>query len=314
MPDVAVENEAVWVLNYGNPACLHRWDGQSGWQAFEPALPNAQYPLKVVNADFGHKWMILDPNHGGGILAFSPGNASARRLTIAGNNGSLPSNQVNALALDLRGEMWVGTEAGVAYFQQPFLALQNENGLFNPIDAFLPVVENNILLRDQPVNDIMVDPGNRKWIATNQGVWVVQGNGGEVFAHFTEDNSPLPSNRVQKLEMIRETGEVFFLTDRGIVSFRADATTPNNVFSDVKIFPNPVNPNNSGLVTISGLLDNSVVKITGITGNLVWETRSYGGTATWDSNAFSVNTGIYLVFATDERSMEKFVGKVLVVK
>lgn len=314
VPDVTIENEGIWILNYGNTASLHHWDGHSGWQAFEPALPNAQYPIKLVNADLGHKWMILDPNRGGGILVFNPNTLNARRLSTAGNNGGLPSNHVTALALDLRGEMWVGTVAGIAYFQQPFIALQNESGLFSPIDAFLPVVENNILLRDQHINDVMVDPGNRKWIATNQGVWVVQGSGGEVFAHFTEENSPLPSNRVQKLEIIASTGEVFFLTEKGIVSFRTDATSPSDYFSDVKIFPNPVYPRNNGLVTLSGLLENSVVKVTDVTGNLVWETRSFGGTATWDSAAFSVNTGIYLVFATDDRSMEKFVGKILVVK
>ena len=81
------------------------------------------------------------------------------------------------------------------------------------------------------------------------------------------------------------------------------------------IFPNPVRSNYDGLITISGLTNQTNVKITDVAGNLVYETVSEGGTATWDGKSFSgkrVKTGVYLFFCTNSDFTESIVKKILI--
>jgi len=62
------------------------------------------------------------------------------------------------------------------------------------------------------------------------------------------------------------------------------------------------------------LAGNSEVKITDITGNLVYETMAEGGTATWDGKTLSgkrVQTGVYIVFSSNDDGSETEVTKIL---
>jgi hypothetical protein len=134
--------------------------------------------------------------------------------------------------------------------------------------------------------------------------------------NFTTDNSPLPSNIVRDIEIDGTTGEVFFVTDKGIVSFRSDATASQNSFASVKIFPNPVTRDFNGTIGISGLATDAVVKITDISGKLVWEVQANGGTATWNAQDLSgrrAASGMYLVFAATPDGSESMVGKIAVI-
>jgi hypothetical protein len=127
-----------------------------------------------------------------------------------------------------------------------------------------------------------VDGGNRMWIGTaNSGLYLIEDDTITV-AHFTENNSLLPSNSIQSIAIIPSTGEVFVGTDRGIASYRSDASEPQSDMSEAYAYPNPVRPDYNGVISIAGLMDNSVVNIIDSGGNLVCKTRSHGGTAVWD--------------------------------
>ena len=111
-------------------------------------------------------------------------------------------------------------------------------------------------------------------------------NGTEEIHHFTTENSPLFSNKVLDIEMNNATGEVFFATEKGLISMRSESTEGNTDFSEVLVFPNPVKPDYSGPITIKGLITDAVVKITDISGNLIYETVALGGQAVWDGKSF----------------------------
>ena len=132
--------------------------------------------------------------------------------------------------------------------------------------------------------------------------------------HFDTENSPLPSNKVVSIAIEPKTGEVFFATAKGLVSYRGDAIVANNQYEDVYVFPNPVRPDYYENITITGLIYESNVKITDIAGNIVYETTSNGGQATWNGNNFSgnrVNSGVYLIFCSNNEGTETFVTKLL---
>ncbi len=119
-----------------------------------------------------------------------------------------------------------------------------------------------------------------------QVFFCVSPDGQEQIYHFTEENSPLFSNIVSSIAINGE-GEVFMGTSKGIISFRAEASPPNVVYTDVYAYPNPVRQGFEGSIGIKGLIKDANVKITDISGNLVYETRSLGGQAIWNGKTLT---------------------------
>ncbi|MEQ8244754.1 two-component regulator propeller domain-containing protein [Fulvivirga sp.] len=297
--------EGLWAINYAEPFGLHLFnDGQ--WSSF---LTLTSSLLSIENTN-DYLWMIVDPLVGGGILVFDKETQEMRYLTDQAGNGGLPNEVVNTLAVDKDGYIWVGTNEGIAVFTNPI------NVISGTVDAILPIFENRQLLRDEIVTSIEIDPGNRKWIGTNSGVWLFDEEADRQLLNFNIQNSPLPSNQILDIEVNEKSGEVFFATPEGIISYRADATEALPEHTAVRIFPNPVTSDFLGTIGISGLVDDAKVKITDSSGKLVWDTRSEGGTATWnvqDYNGRRATTGVYFVFSATDDGEESFVGKIAVI-
>ena len=174
------------------------------------------------------------------------------------------------------------------------------------------------LLYEQSISDIFVDGANNKWIGTvDAGVFYVSQDGQKTIYHFTTENSPLPSNAINDIDVNGTTGEVFFATNKGMVSFKGVSTTANGNLNNVYVYPNPVRPEFTGTVKISGLMDKVHVKITDIEGNLVNEVISEGGTVEWDTTAFGkykVASGVYMIFISSEDGAETKVKKVMIIR
>ena len=172
-------------------------------------------------------------------------------------------------------------------------------------------------MRDDKVTTIAVDGGNRKWMGTERGVWLFNDNGERLIHNFTKMNSPLLSDNILDIEINPFTGEVFILSDKGLVSFRSDATSAQERFSSsIKVFPNPVSNQYVGSVGISGLASDAIVKITDVSGKLIWQAQANGGTASWnvrDNRGKRVNTGVFLVLAISPDGAESVVGKIAVI-
>lgn len=316
----------LWLLNcYSNkPLKVRKTDGN--WVTYETGSDSkAIYTTKLVIDDNGNKWFGLYDN---GLVAFNDNETidntsddSYRILKMGTGQGNLPSNNVTAIAADLDNEIWIGTDDG-------FVVLYNSEGVFNSgssIDASRILVnfEGNVeqLLDDTPIVDIEIDGGNRKWIATaSTGIFMLSADGQEVLAHYTKENCPLISNNILDMEFNHSNGELFIVTDIGLVSLRTDASESDDTYENTTVFPNPVKPDYFGPITIQGIRYDSDVKITDVAGNLVYKTTSNGGTATWNGKTLSgenVSAGVYLIWtATNEAASgkDKKVGKVVVIR
>lgn len=303
----AIENspEGLWAANYGGIEPLHLLKMDGNWESFSFGLPNEQHPVELCVDGDGSIWVILDAASGGGLVVFNRETNKVEFKTTTAGSGGLPHINVTALSVDKNGYMWVGTDAGVAYFYSP------------EEDAIKPIYENRFLLRDEKITAIKVDAGNRKWIGTEQGAWLFNSTGESLVHHFTPENSPLLSPVIRDIEINDRTGEVFFATDRGVVSYRGDAIVAEPASDALKIFPNPVYPGYRGIVGISGLSDNAFVRITSVSGKLIARTQANGGMATWnvrDQEGRRVSTGVYLVFASSTDGTESVVGKIAVIE
>jgi hypothetical protein len=170
------------------------------------------------------------------------------------------------------------------------------------------------LFQNEKVKTIAVDGANRKWIGTTNGVWLISPDGDKIIYRFTVDNSPLPSNTIQKIAVDPITGVVYVGTSEGLVSFRSTATDGGESNANVLVFPNPVPSGYSGSIAIRGLVENADVRITDISGQLVYRTTALGGQAVWNGHDYTGRTpqsGVYLIFVTNKDGSQTHVGKMV---
>jgi len=314
----------LWVANSEVPNPISVLTAQGVWKSFPyyTAIGTSRIISLTVSPN-GIIWLALARDNG--LFALNPGNdvESANddiylKFRPRDANGNTFPNEITALAFDRDGYLWLGTNQGVLVSYNPQRVLQGETR-FQKIK--IPDVVEGLavyLLETEEITCVDVDGGNRKWFGTaKSGVYLFSADGTKQIHHFNTKNSPLPSNAILSVKAHPLTGEVFIATDKGLVAYRSDASQPAKTFDKVYVFPNPVRPNYAGLITIAGLMDNSVVKITDIAGNIVYETRSNGGIATWDGknrNGQRAATGVYLVFCSDSRGEQAAVTKLLFVK
>ncbi len=296
--------EGVWVTNYNTSTPLHFLKYDNTWSSYTPSLNEARYLTSLSTDLAGNVWGAVLPSAGGGLIFFDPETGESKRFIETAGFGGLPNRSVLSVVTDQDGYVWVGTSLGVGYF------------FSESADAVRPIFESRFLLKDESINKIVVDGGNRKWMATNRGAWLFSPTGEELIYNFNTTNSPLLSDVVKDIAINETSGEVFFATDKGIASFRSDATTGGESFGTVKIFPNPVTAKFNGLVGISGLANDAIVKITDVTGKLLWQGTANGGTAAWnvmDYNGRRAKTGIYLVFAAKSDGGDSAIGKIVII-
>ena len=316
-------NGALWVITSHNNSCLSMKKGDN-WTRFTIPIVNETDLGQILVTKSGQKWIQMrygnqNPNS---IIVFTdngtPDNTAddqAKLLNSAVGSGNIPGNSVLAMAEDNKGEIWVGTEKGVGVFYSPENIFSGQN-----FDAQQILVTQGTyvqyLLENETVTAIAVDGANQKWIGTDRGgVFLFSEDGTKQIYHFTAENSPLLSDRITCLALNKD-GDVFFGTDKGVISFRASATPGGQVNENVYAFPNPVKSDYEGYIAIKGLVTNAQVKITDVNGTLVFSTVAEGGQAVWNGKNFhgiKAQTGVYLVYATNDTGSEKVVTKILII-
>ena len=315
IPDVTVDKSGnIWVCNHlskSDPQTpIHKLSPNGKWTSYTLNNINASAPIMMVIDDLGTKWITLSGNEGrkGGYVF---NDEFGYEKYLSESSVGLPDTKVTVMTVDKTNNVWIGTAKGIA------VAKDVGNVFLNTYKVEIPISGNRPLLEDEFINDIVVDGGNRIWIGTTNGAFLLSPGGEEVLLNFTEKNSLLTSDNVSSIAINEKTGEVFFGSEKGIVSFWGDATEGEETHSDVKIFPNPVRPGFDGILGITGLANSSVVKFTDVSGNLVYETDANGGMATWDMkdvNGNEVSPGVYLIFSSSIDGEDAYVGKVAVVK
>jgi hypothetical protein len=310
------KNGDLWAVTSHNDSCLSKKHGDQ-WTGYSvPENNNSDLGMLMIDRN-NQKWILMrfQNSNSNSVLVVSENGDQAVTLNSSAGHGNIPGSNVFAIAEDLNGEVWVGTESGIGVFYSPEnIFVPGEN-----YDAQQILVQQGTytqyLLENETVTAIAVDGGNNKWIGTDRGgLYQFSPDGTKQLNHFTEEDSPLFSDRITSIA-ITQTGEVFVGTDKGVISYRGTATPAENS-DNVYAFPNPVKHDYSGLIAITGLTGNATVKITDINGTLVYATTAEGGQAIWDGKNFNGNkaqTGVYLVFASSSSGSDKVVTKILII-
>ncbi len=307
------KSKNLWVTTVFTNHQLYVKTPEGNWYKFR--IPGTEHGGPLVIDDNGQVWFVsLD---GRGLYVFDPmGTISDPTddryysFSTGVGAGNLPSNNVLCLARDNNDNIWVGTDNGIG-----IISNCNAPG---PCDAQIPIVQYDqfagYLFAGNAVRSIAVDGGNRKWVGTDDGVWLLSPDAQQIVYRFTAENSPLPSNQIRKISIDKVTGDVYIGTINGMVSFRSTATEGTKSNSNVQIFPNPVSHGYNGTIAIKGLSVNADVRITDIDGQLVYKTKAYGGQAVWDGKDYKgqkPQSGVYLVFASSSDGNETYTGKIV---
>ena len=224
-------------------------------------------------------------------------------------------DRISSLCEDKDGRVWIGTTNGILEITDPSKALDPKMTVNR-----LKINDGSYLLDGLHATTISVDKNNRKWIGTlTDGIYYVDENGENVLEHFNIDNSYLPANLVYSVYVHPITNSVFVGTELGLVEYNNNSAPAQENYDNVYAYPNPVNPDETGWITIKGLMDNSFVTVTDINGNVVYTTRSTGGIVLWDgceTNGNRVKSGVYNVYASQEENatLSTPVTKIVVVK
>jgi len=223
----------------------------------------------------------------------------------------LPSNTNNtilSLAVDLDGDVSVGTDIGMMMIADP----RNPKVAANRTSP-LP-------LRGQVIQTIAVDAVNNKWVGTKEGVIVVTPDGTQLLAQYSvmSTDGRLVDDDVRSIAIDQRRGIVYLGTEKGLSSLEIAPVETARNYSSLEFGPNPFLIPNDQPLTIRNLVQGSSIKILTVDGSLILEFDAQGGgRAFWDGKDFRgqlVPSGVYFVVAFADNGNQISTGKLAVLR
>lgn len=313
----------LWISNFGASNELSVMTPGGEWYQGRSIPENTGNPAHsaadVIIDDYDQKWFIAPA--GGGAIVYDDNQTPEtnqddryRVLRKGENSGNLPDNNTLSIVKDLDGAIWIGTTNGIGIVQCP------DQVIDRACEATLKVVQQDQfaghLFYEQAVYALAVDAANRKWVGTANGVWLLSEDGEQTVYRFTAENSPLPANRIIRINIDPVRGDVYFSTEKGIAVFRSTATEGRSTHDNpLLVYPNPVPAGFEGMIAVRGVADGSDVRFTDISGQLVYRTTAFGGQAVWNGQDYTgrkVQSGVYLVFVVSKDGTQKATTKLIV--
>ncbi len=228
----------LWLGTFGG---LIRFDGVK-FSVFDsgntPALKGTRI-ISLYEDRAGALWIGAEF---GGLARYAVG-----QFTSWDEKDGLPAGKVNAICSDRQGNLWVGTNRGLARFTGGVfktltaadgfpgtlvhLMVQGNNGdaLWILSDAGLTLYAGGVFVRTWPLDAIYLtnpksldqDAEGNLWIVSSQGVARFRDDALTPLAQYSSLQSSLADDRVLKTYRDRQ-GAVCFLTSRGLARYRND--------------------------------------------------------------------------------------------
>lgn len=304
LTSLTASSNHLYVAAYEHPFAILQMDKSGVWSSFSTALVGTANPTKLSRTQSGILWMIAESD---GLIAFDT--EGEEQITMGLEQG-LPSRQILDFSISPNEEVWTATTSGVVNY--PVASLP-----FEGFEWVAPFFESEQLFEDTRISAIETDGGNRVWIAVGGEISVFNATFSRRDHLFTPENSPLPGSVIQELTYNPQNGEMYILTDKGLVSYRSNSSRGGLAHRNVQVFPNPVLPEFNGEVGIKGVIADAAIKITDITGKLVATVESNGGTASWnlrDFNGQPIQSGVYFILSSSFEGDDTYVGKIAVLR
>ena len=316
----------LWVLNNQSDDPIKQLSYDNKWNVFshkELAYDDA-WDLKriFISPTNGYMWFVNNHWESTRVYAYDYKND---KLYFVGGPVYINEDGSNITPIylfdikeDINRNVWIATSSGPLYFTQADIMNCSGNVVQHKVPRNDGTNLADYLLGNIETRCIAIDGGNRKWIGTSDGVFLISDDCNTQIEHFTVENSPLPSNIIHDILVDKNSNMVYIATDKGLCSYSNDATEPSEIMDkdNVYAYPNPVTPEYTGDVTIVGLSFNADVKIVTSNGVLVNSGRSTGGTYKWngrDLKGKRVASGVYMVETATQDGGKGVVCKIAIV-
>ncbi|MCS7258361.1 MAG: T9SS type A sorting domain-containing protein [candidate division WOR-3 bacterium] len=196
----------------------------------------------------------------------------------------LPTNkEINTVAIAANGQIWCGTDAGVAILEKDSFVMLNRN--------------NSPLINDQ-IKRIRSDPYGGMWILTSQGLSYYNIYKNE-WKNYTSSNSGLIPNNdnddkfYQWLFYDKYCHRVIIATKEGLCEVYLSRDSINEL-SNVIIYPNPFIKSYHNKIIFSNVPLNSIIEIFDLTGNLIKKFDLCEYTVEWIPK--NISSGLYFAY------------------
>ena len=318
------DNGDLWVINCLNSEQnIFKFDSNKQWTSYakDPLKGLALLTHPIIDSR-GLLWFVNDNYVKPSFFNYSINSDNLTSYTSFVNEDgtSLNVTSFQNIVEDKNNNIWIGTNIG------PFMLEPDQITATNPILTQVKVPRNDgtnyadYLLSYVNIKSIVVDKYNRKWFGTyGNGLYLIAADNITTLAHFTKANSELLSDNILSLAINDVTGELYIGTDKGLCSYTGNfSNTGNGMTKDnVWAYPNPVKPNYTGAITITGLDNNASVKIVTSNGVLVNEGTASNGEYKWygiNKDGKRVASGIYMVEVATSDGEKGVVCKIAIVK
>lgn len=216
-------------------------------------------------------------------------------------------SDIRVIRRDASGFMWFGTGTGL-------------NVMYSP-SGILSGRQPNIIaiagLKGQVVNDIAIDAVNNKWIATDNGLFILSEDGSEILTTFTARNTIFQSSAIKTLAIDKQKGLVYVGTDEGLYRGITTIITPAIDYAGIRCFPQPFIPGIHAQVTIEGLGEQSGISIVTPSGMPIRTITTQSGRIMWDGTNDQgelVGSGVYLIVAQSGNQDQSGIAKCMVIR
>jgi len=322
-------DSSIWIANNSSTQPLKCITNKGEWYSFDiSSVTNSTEIYKILIDQVGNKWLLTRDD---GVILFNEKNITNNSdnvikqiLEIKDKSCTLAVKKPLSGVIDRDGNLWIGSEKGIGMITSCTFD-PDENCDFNvPTQV---IVNPNDTTRytecvflNTPITSLAVDPGNRLWVGTTDGIFYNDQYLDAEFIRLNKLNSPFSVKSIFDILVHPANGEVFISTEFGLLSYMGQSTDAeiNEGISPYRIIPNPVPSDYEGLITIDGLPENAFYKITDVVGNLMYQGKSNGSRVTWDTrtlNGYKVPTGVYYIFSSKSQLLGKQgIGKFTVVR
>ncbi len=297
----------------------------------DPALGEPWKTIDIKGDIFAKFWVwaqALSHPSNRNKLVFSihgePDSGEGRPVFIFDHKGTLDNVADDELTTFYKFQTAAGKNAGIGYMndfiEDPntgdvIACTFNDTFIFNPNtplnNGFMPATSISAVsetghgydfLTPFPSTTACFDEYGRLWVAgVTGGVVGMSADRKEVIAHFSTENSPLPSNNIYGIGWNPDTKSLFISTDMGIVEARVDnklCANPTGI-QDPFLTPDHVGSDYAGTVAIHSLPAGAVLKVIDTDGKTVAHLPTpENGVTYWDlldSEGNRVPTGKYTV-------------------
>lgn len=218
----------LWLMNSGRSKQVQCFDASRAWHAATLYSGGAAIAFPTPNGLIfdnrhpHHKWLGLGRGGAGLGLLDDKGTWEEEddlfvfRIGWTDQHGqAIQFTELRSMCQTADGRVLLGTENGVT-------VIPAETDFFTSDQCFRPEITDDSgddLLGVHRIMAIELDPDQQIWVGTQTaGVYVLNNAMTEVVAHYTTDNSAMPSNSILSLA-IDESGKAWIGTAEGLVEY-----------------------------------------------------------------------------------------------